>query len=135
MAAGLLAGAAGCARRAAVGPPPSSGPSRSAPAARHVEEGLATYYASKFSGRKTASGERYQPAALTAAHRTLPFGTFAYISRIDAAGRVVAGPVGVRINDRGPYSRRTVIIDLSYEVARRLGMLRDGVVRVRLEIP
>lgn len=94
---------------------------------------MATYYASRFTGRKTASGERYDPRALTAAHRTLPFGTVVRVTRVDASGTPVSDPVIVRINDRGPYAAGR-IIDLSMAAARRLDMLRAGVVRVRVEI-
>jgi rare lipoprotein A len=94
---------------------------------------MATYYASRFAGRRTASGERYNPGALTAAHRTLPLGTVVRVTRVDADGEAVAGPVTVRINDRGPYAIGR-IIDLSMAAARRLHMLEDGVVRVRVEV-
>jgi rare lipoprotein A len=128
----LAVGVAACGR-AQVRPTP--GPAEPGPergGRRVVQEGLATYYAPKFAGRRTASGDRYEPGRLTAAHRTLPFGTRVLVSRIDREGRVVAGPVVVRINDRGPYGR--AIIDLSMAAARRLGMIRDGLVRIRLEV-
>jgi rare lipoprotein A len=100
------------------------------PAARveaRVEEGRASYYGRRFAGRKTASGERYDPNGLTAAHKTLPFGTRIRVSR-------PGGPsVTVRVNDRCgcPGGR---IVDLSESAARKLGMLRAGVVAVRLEV-
>jgi rare lipoprotein A len=109
-------------------PPPP--PSRREPPAG--QEGIATHYAARFEGRKTASGEPYRAAAMTAAHRTLPLGTRVRVTRIDAKGNRVAGPIEVRINDRGPYGRGR-IIDLSGEAARRLGML-GGLARVRVEI-
>jgi rare lipoprotein A len=92
-----------------------------------IEEGRASYYSHTFAGRRTASGERYNPAAMTAAHPSLPFGT-----RVRVVRR--GGPsVEVRINDRcGCGGGR--IIDLSEAAARRLGMLRAGVVEVRLEV-
>lgn len=90
------------------------------------EEGLASYYAHRFTGRKTASGERYNPEAMTAAHRTLPFGTRVKVTRDD--GRAVV----VRINDRGPHSPR-LVIDVSEAAARRLHMMKAGLVRVRVE--
>jgi peptidoglycan lytic transglycosylase len=111
--------------RAAPPPPPS-------PVA-WSQQGMATFYAAHFAGRRTASGERYNPRALTAAHRTLPLGTVVRVLRVDDGGRPIAGPVVVRINDRGPYGGGR-IIDLSYAAARRLDMVRAGVVRVRLEI-
>jgi rare lipoprotein A len=94
---------------------------------------MATFYAAHFAGRRTASGERYDPRALTAAHRTLPLGTVVRVTRVDARGNVVAGPVLVRINDRGPYGSGR-IIDLSRAAAQHLDMIHDGVVRVRLEV-
>jgi rare lipoprotein A len=92
-----------------------------------VEEGRASYYGRGFAGRKTASGERYDPNGMTAAHKTLPFGTRVRVSR-------PGGPsVTVRVNDRCgcPGGR---IVDLSEGAARKLGMLRAGVVAVRLEV-
>lgn len=101
---------------------------------RVAEEGLATYYANRFAGRRTASGERYSPSAMTAAHRTLPFGTVVDVLRIDEGGRRIPGEARVRINDRGPFGGRGRIIDVSYAAAKSLGMLRAGVVRVRVEV-
>lgn len=92
-----------------------------------VEEGRASYYGRGFAGHKTASGERFDPNAMTAAHKTLPFGTRIRVSR-------PGGPsVTVRVNDRCgcPGGR---IVDLSEGAARKLGMLRSGVVMVRLEV-
>jgi rare lipoprotein A len=91
-----------------------------------VEIGLASYYADRFHGRPTASGEPYDRQAYTAAHRQLPFGTRVVVSRLDD-GRSVT----VRINDRGPFVRGRVI-DLSYAAAKKLNMLRLGVVKVRV---
>jgi rare lipoprotein A len=96
------------------------------------QEGIATHYATRFEGRKTASGEPYRHRAMTAAHRTLPLQTRVRVTRIDSQGKAVAGPIEVRINDRGPYGRGR-IIDLSGEAARRLGML-GGIARVRVEV-
>jgi rare lipoprotein A len=97
-----------------------------------VQEGIASYYAERFAGRTTASGEVYRPGAMTAAHPTLPLGTVVRVTRIDNKGAKVAGPIEVRINDRGPYARGR-IIDLSSEAARRLKMY-GGIARVRLEV-
>ena len=94
---------------------------------------MATYYANRFSGRRTANGERYNPRAMTAAHRTLPFGTVLRVTRIDSSGEPVGRPVVVRVNDRGPYASGR-IVDLSLAAARQLDMLRAGVVRVRVEV-
>jgi rare lipoprotein A len=89
-------------------------------------EGLASYYSSALTGRRTASGERLDPKALTAAHRTLPFGTCLRVVN-QGNGRSVQ----VRVNDRGPFSRGRVV-DVSLAAARRLGMVEAGVARVRL---
>lgn len=93
-------------------------------------EGTASYYADKFVGRTTANGEIYDHEELTAAHRSLPFGTRVRTTRID----VPAQPsVVVRINDRGPF-KDDRIIDLSKRAAGRLNMIRDGLAEVRLEV-
>lgn len=92
------------------------------------ERGKASYYADSLAGNRTASGERYDPKALTAAHRTLPFGTIVRVIREDT-GKVVYA----RINDRGPFIRGR-IVDLSRAAARLLEMIRSGVVAVRLEV-
>ena len=90
-------------------------------------EGKASYYGSRHHGRRTASGERFDQHALTAAHRTLPFGTWVKVTNLNNDRTVV-----VRVNDRGPHVRGR-IIDLSREAAERLGMLRAGVAPVRVE--
>lgn len=89
------------------------------------QRGRATYYADKFHGRKTASGERYDRSAMTAAHRTLPFGTVIEVSRPD--GRWVR----VKVNDRGPFVRGR-IVDLSRAAAEDIGLLQAGVADVTL---
>ncbi|WP_425229679.1 septal ring lytic transglycosylase RlpA family protein [Sphingomonas sp.] len=96
-----------------------------ATAMRYDETGIASWYDAAFAGRPTASGERFDPAAMTAAHRTLPFGTFVQVTALTTGRSVV-----VRINDRGP-GRRDRLIDLSRGAAGRLGML-DGLARVRV---
>ena len=90
-------------------------------------EGTASWYGPGFAGRRTASGETFRPSELTAAHRTLPFGTLVRVTNLDNGTRVV-----VRINDRGPFSKGR-IIDLSRRAAQELDMLRSGTARVRLE--
>ena len=92
-----------------------------------VQEGPASYYGRGFAGRRTASGERFDPSAMTAASPHLPFGTRVRVSRPGGAS------VEVRINDRCgcPGGR---IIDLSEGAARKLGMLKAGVVHVRVEV-
>lgn len=92
-------------------------------------EGEATYYADSLAGNKTASGERYRPGGFTAAHRTLPFGTVVRVTRTDTQVATY-----VTINDRGPFGSRTRIIDLSKAAASELGMLRAGVVPVRVDV-
>ncbi len=109
-------------------PPPSPAPAP-APAALAVFEGEATYYSDALAGRKTGSGERYDPRALTAAHRTLRFGTEVRVVRLDTGRSVI-----VRITDRGPFGKPSRIIDLSKAAARELDMLRAGVVPVRVEV-
>ncbi|MFI8979008.1 septal ring lytic transglycosylase RlpA family protein [Ectopseudomonas khazarica] len=91
------------------------------------ETGKASYYGQAHHGKRTASGERFDQHALTAAHRTLPFGTRVRVTNLNNERSVV-----VRINDRGPFVRGR-IIDLSRAAAERLDMLRAGVVPVRLQ--
>src|SRR5215207_7783665 len=90
--------------------------------------GLASWYGPGFHGRRTASGAVYTGAALTAAHRSLPFGTLVQVTNLENGRTVV-----VVVDDRGPFARGRVI-DLSAAAARRLGMIRAGVVPVRLEV-
>lgn len=91
------------------------------------EEGEASWYGPGLYGRKTASGEVLRPGTMTAAHRTLPFGTCLRVTNLEN-GRVVE----VRVNDRGPYAAGR-ILDVSESAARTLGMHGKGVTRVRLE--
>ena len=91
------------------------------------EEGEASWYGPGLYGRKTASGEVLRPGMLTAAHRTLPFGTCLRVTNLEN-GRAVE----VRVNDRGPYAAGR-IIDVSETAARALGMRGQGVTRVRLD--
>lgn len=90
-------------------------------------EGTASYYGKAHHGKRTASGERFNQNALTAAHRTLPFGTRVKVTNLDNGRSVV-----VRINDRGPFGRGR-IIDVSKAAAEQLNMLRSGTAPVRLE--
>jgi rare lipoprotein A len=92
------------------------------------EQGMATYYSPRLSGHRTANGERYDPAQLTAAHPALPFGTHVQVTRIDGNQRSVV----VRINDRCAGKKK--IIDLSEAAAREIDMMRAGMVRVRLKV-
>ncbi|HMI83546.1 MAG TPA: septal ring lytic transglycosylase RlpA family protein [Polyangiaceae bacterium] len=91
------------------------------------ETGLATYYASSLAGHRTASGERYDPSQLTAAHRRLPFGTLVEVRRRDGKRSVI-----VRINDRGPYSGANRVIDLSRRAAEALGIVQAGKAMVEI---
>jgi len=91
------------------------------------EEGEASWYGPGLYGRTTASGEVLRPGMLTAAHRTLPFGTCLRVTNLEN-GRVVE----VRVNDRGPYAGNR-IVDVSETAARALGMQGRGVARVRLD--
>jgi rare lipoprotein A len=93
------------------------------------QRGKASWYGGKFHGRKTASGERFDQNALTAAHRTLPFGSKVRVTNLRNGRSVV-----VRINDRGPFGGRGRIIDLSRGAAKVLGMISDGVVPVVIEV-
>jgi len=88
--------------------------------------GCASYYGKEFHGKRTASGEVYNMYALTAAHRTLPFGTLVRVTNWKNGKSVV-----VKINDRGPFVEGRTI-DLSYAAARRIGLMATG--RVRLTI-
>lgn len=90
--------------------------------------GYATWYGPGFQGRSTASGEIYNMYGLTAASRTLPFGTKVRVTNLENNKSVV-----VRVNDRGPVPRK-YIIDLSYGAAKEIGLVARGVVKVRLEI-
>jgi rare lipoprotein A len=90
--------------------------------------GQASWYGRPHHGRMTSSGEIYDMNKLTAAHRTLPLGTRVLVTNLDN-GRTVE----VRINDRGPF-RRGRILDLSYEAAKRLGAIGEGVIPVSLRV-
>lgn len=91
------------------------------------ETGKASYYAGKFIGRKTANGETFRKRKLTAASKTLPFGTRVKVTNL-SNGRSVK----VRINDRGPFVKGR-IIDLSWKAAKRIDMLDAGVIPVQLK--
>lgn len=97
-------------------------------ARKHYQSGVASYYADKFNGRRTANGERFNNAELTAAHKTLPFGTLVEVTNMRNGRSVV-----VRVNDRGPYSHARVI-DLSKTAARQLGMHHSGTAHVKLAV-
>ncbi len=90
--------------------------------------GKASYYAEKYHGRKTASGETFDMNALTAAHRTLPFGTVCRVTNLSNQKTV-----NVKINDRGPFIEGR-IIDLSKGAAKALDALQSGVIEIKIEI-
>jgi len=93
----------------------------------YKEIGVASWYGGKFNGRTTANGERFDAkGSFTAAHRTLPFNVCAAVEHLPT-GRSVT----VRINDRGPFARGRVI-DLSHAAAKELGVMDEGLVRVRV---
>jgi rare lipoprotein A len=97
------------------------------PARGGVETGVASWYGQEFHGRPTSSREVYDMNDMTAAHRSLPFGTYLMVTNLDNDRSAV-----VRVNDRGPFVRGRVI-DLSYAAARVLGIVGPGTARVRLE--
>ena len=92
------------------------------------EEGMASWYGRRFHGKRTASGEIFDMRAMTAAHKTLPFGARVRVRMLETNRSVV-----VRINDRGPFVEGR-IIDLSHAAARRLGMVRVGTAPVALKV-
>jgi hypothetical protein len=91
-------------------------------------DGVASWYGAEFAGRPTANGEIYDPSQMTAAHRTLPFGTFVRVTNTNNGLYAV-----VRINDRGPFAKGR-IIDVSRAAAEVLGMVGPGTAQVRLEL-
>ncbi|QSE98380.1 septal ring lytic transglycosylase RlpA family protein [Fulvivirga lutea] len=93
-----------------------------------IQEGKASYYADKFEGRPTASGEKYKHSKLTAAHKTLPFGTIVKVTNVKNNKTVE-----VRINDRGPFVEGRVI-DLSKSAAEKLNFINDGLADVKIEV-
>ena len=94
-----------------------------------LQTGLATWYGADHDGGPTASGERFNKNAFTAAHRTLPLGTHVRVTNENNGRSVI-----LRINDRGPYGNKRRIIDVSEAAARKLGMIEAGVVPVRVEV-
>lgn len=111
----ILLTASGCAL--APPPGPDDGPT-----------GLASWYGARHHGRPTASGDSFDMHALTAAHRTLPFGTLVRVTNLENGRAVI-----VRITDRGPYARDR-LIDVSYAAAKAIGLVERGVVPVRLQV-
>jgi rare lipoprotein A len=93
------------------------------------ERGYASWYGKALAGRRTASGERFDPSKMTAAHRTLPLGTWVEVRRPD-----VGTSVRVRITDRGPFGDNSRIIDLSRAAAEKLGIVKAGLALVELRV-
>ena len=114
-------------REATVEPRPSTD---EGPRTVRVLRGKAVWYGGKWHGRKTASGERFNRHAMTAAHRTLPLGSRIRVTNLENQKSVL-----LRVNDRGPYGRdRSRVIDVSEAAARRLGFHGRGWVRVKIEV-
>ena len=103
-------------------------PVDASPVATSIGGGVASYYGRRFHGRRTANGERFDMHAMTAAHRTLPFGSLVRVTSSRTGKSVV-----VRINDRGPFHGNRVI-DLSTAAARTIGLIRSGTGRVNLAL-
>jgi len=126
LAQSTVAPAAAPAAQPAV-PAPAASPAPAAPAAG-TEQGKLAWYGSKFAGRKTASGQLYDPNALTMAHKTLPFGTKVKVTNLANKRSVV-----LRVNDRGP-TQADRIGDVSLAAAKQLGMVRAGVIDAELAV-
>ncbi|MDZ4261092.1 MAG: septal ring lytic transglycosylase RlpA family protein [Pseudomonadota bacterium] len=92
----------------------------------HVERGIASWYGTKFHGRRTSSGEPYNLYDMTAAHKTLPLPTYAQVTNLDNGRSII-----VKINDRGPFHEGR-IIDLSYVAAMKLDIMKTGTGRVEV---
>ena len=116
-----LASLAGCSRAVVTSPPVP-------PAAGMEEVGMASWYGAPHHGRRTASGEVYDMHRLTAAHKTLPFGT-----RVLVTNRDTSQAAELRVNDRGPFVENR-ILDVSYAAARLLGAVGPGVIPVRVRV-
>ena len=92
------------------------------------QTGMASFYAKRATGSRTASGERLHHDSMTCAHRTHPFGTLLKVTNLDNNKQVV-----VRVNDRGPFVRSR-IIDLSWAAANEIGMIGKGIAKVNVEL-
>jgi rare lipoprotein A len=98
------------------------------PDSGHLGTGEASYYGREFMGSRTANGEKFDPNAMTAAHRTIAFGTRVRVTNLSNSKDVI-----VRVNDRGPW-KKSRIIDISYAAAKQIGMHRSGTAKVRLNL-
>jgi len=97
-------------------------------AGTEIGSGMASYYGRELAGNRTANGERFDPAQMTAAHPSLPFGSRVRVTHLGNGKSVI-----VRINDRGPFSRSRVI-DISHAAARAIDMHRSGTAQVRMTL-
>ena len=100
----------------------------SASSFEHVADGVASYYGRELAGNRTASGERFDPRGLTAAHRSLPLG-----SKVRVTNKSNGRSVIVRVNDRGPFAKSR-LIDVSYAAAQELNLIGPGHGAVRVDI-
>lgn len=91
----------------------------------YSQKGIASWYGGKFHGRRTSNGEIYNKYSMTAAHKTLPMNTMLLVKNLENGKKTV-----VRINDRGPFVRGR-IVDLSYKAAKELGIVKEGISRVK----
>jgi rare lipoprotein A len=98
-------------------------------AGTHVGDGMASYYGRELAGNRTASGERFNPDELTAAHRTLAFGSKVRVTNMANGESVI-----VRINDRGPFGGHKRVIDVSHAAAKEIGLHRSGTARVSIAL-
>ena len=122
------AGSAPAATAPAAMPAPAAKPAPAAAASTDAMQGKLAWYGAKFAGRRTASGQRFDPNAMTMAHPTLPFGT-----RVKVTNNVNKRSVVVRVTDRGPTTAGR-IGDVSAAAATKLHMRRSGVVEATLEV-
>ncbi len=128
-AAPAAAKPAAAAAPAVAAPAPAAAPAAAVTAATaDVSEGKLAHYGRKFAGRKTASGERFNPSAMTMAHKSLPFGTKVKVTNLANKRSVV-----VRVNDRGP-STPDRVGDLSTGAAKKIGATKAGVINAKLEV-
>lgn len=93
-----------------------------------TETGRASYYSTRFHGKKTSFGEVHKSSELSAAHRTYPYNTMLEVTNLDNDKKVI-----VRVNDRGPYSKNR-LVDISKEAAKQLGMITQGVGNVSIKV-
>ncbi len=93
-----------------------------------IVSGKASYYAHKFEGRRTSSGQKYRASERTAAHRTYPFGTLLEVTNPRSGAKTL-----VRVNDRGPHTKSR-LLDLSYSAAKDLGLVSSGVAEVSIKV-